>query len=184
MTQNALTGFAQQLDAEVIKGAQAGRRDCQRQLFETYQRPVQRLIQGMCRDHELARDLTQDVFLVAFEKVAQLRDPKALGGWLKQLTVNTALSHFRRPQQQTNSDDSAAQLDADDWLSQTDWLQQLDDIDTLLSVLDEHEYQLIWLYLVEGYSHEELAELLNEQAATVRQRYHRALKKLRQRSSR
>ena len=184
MSQNAPTGFAQQLDAKVIKGAQAGRLDCQRQLFETYQYPVQRLIQGMCRDPELARDLSQDVFLTAFEKVAQLRDPKALGGWLKQLTVNTTLSHFRKPQQHSHNDESYEQIDADDWLSQTDWLQQLDDIDTLLSVLDTHEYQLIWLYLVEGYSHEELAELLDEQAATVRQRYHRALKKLRQRSSR
>lgn len=175
-------GFAQKLPADSIRAAQQGRRDGQRLLFETYQPAVQRLLLGMCRDQELARDLTQDVFLQVFNKIKQLRDPNALGGWLKQLTINTALSHFRKPQHLAIEDKDASQLDATDWLSQSDWLQQLDSIEHLLEHLDPHEYQLVWLYLVEGYSHEELAELFEEQPATVRQRYHRALKKLRERS--
>ncbi|MBY6062776.1 sigma-70 family RNA polymerase sigma factor [Pseudidiomarina sediminum] len=176
-------GFAQKLPAETIRAAQQGRRDGQRALFETYQSAVQRLLLGMCRDQELARDLTQDVFLQVFNKVKQLRDPEAIGGWLKQLTINTALSHFRKPQHQSvDADDPAFELDASDWLSQSDWLQQLDSIEELMAQLEPHEYQLIWLYLVEGYSHEELAEMFAEQPATIRQRYHRALKKLRERS--
>lgn len=178
----ATTGFAQSISAGTIKGAQRGRQDCQRVLFETFQPSVQRLLTGICRDSELARDLTQDVFIQAFNKLAQLRDVNAFGGWLKQLSINTALSHFRRPQHLSVAEHDENQLDASDWLSQTDWLQQLDNIEQLLATLDDHEYQLIWLYLVEGYSHDELAALFKVNAATVRQRYHRALKKLRQRT--
>lgn len=175
-------GFGQQIAKDVISGAQKGRRDSQRLLFETFQPAVQRLLVGMCRDQELARDLTQDVFLQAFAKLSQLRDPKALGGWLKQLTVNTALSHFRKPQQLTSDNDSQPELDAQDWLSQSDWLTQLDTVEHLLAQLDDHEYQLIWLYLVEGYQHDELAEMFATTAVVIRQRYHRALKKLKERS--
>ncbi|MEA3586785.1 sigma-70 family RNA polymerase sigma factor [Pseudidiomarina sp. 1APP75-27a] len=178
----ANTGFAQAIPTGTIKGAQRGRRDCQRVIFETYQSAVQRLLTGMCRDSELARDLTQDVFIQTFAKLSQLRDTSALGGWLKQLTVNTALSHFRKPQHLSVAEHEQDSLDAQDWHSQSDWLQQLDSIEHLLAALDEHEHQLVWLYLVEGYSHDELAELFAVNAATIRQRYHRALKKLRERS--
>lgn len=175
-------GFAQQVAQDVIDGAQQGRRDSQRVLFEIFQPAVQRLLVGMCREQELARDLTQDVFLTAFQKISQLRDPKALGGWLKQLTVNTALSHFRKPQHVVGEVAENAELDAQDWLSQSDWLTQLDNIEQLLAQLEDHEYQLIWLYLVEGYQHEELAEMFATTAIVIRQRYHRALKKLKERS--
>lgn len=175
-------GFGQQVAEDVIDAAQRGRRDGQRVLFETFQPAVQRLLVGMCRDQELARDLTQDVFVQMFQKLPQLRDAKALGGWLKQLTVNTALSHFRKPQHTSQTTDDTADIDAQDWLSQSDWLAQLDTIEQLLAHLDDHEYQLIWLYLVEGYQHEELAEMFATTAVVIRQRYHRALKKLRERS--
>ncbi|WP_417689591.1 RNA polymerase sigma factor [Pseudidiomarina sp.] len=175
-------GFGQQLAKDVIDGAKQGRRDSQRVLFETYQPAVQRLLVGMCRDQELARDLTQDVFIQAFQKLQQLREHNALGGWLKQLAVNTALSHFRRPQYTANETETHAELDAQDWLSQSDWLTQLDNIEQLLAQLEDHEYQLIWLYLVEGYQHDELADMFNTTAVVIRQRYHRALKKLRERS--
>ncbi|MFC0445124.1 RNA polymerase sigma factor [Pseudidiomarina halophila] len=178
----AKIGFAQSVPAGTVKGAQRGRRDCQRVIFETYQPAVQRLLHGMSRDAELARDLTQDVFIQAFDKLMQLRDASALGGWLKQLTVNTALSHFRKPHHLAVAEHEELNLDAQDWLSQSDWLQQLNNIEQLLAVLDDHEHQLVWLYLIEGYSHDELAEKFAINAATVRQRYHRALKKLRERS--
>ncbi|KFZ32093.1 hypothetical protein IDSA_05325 [Pseudidiomarina salinarum] len=177
------TGFGTALDSQVVRHAQQGRRDAQRQLFETFQRAVLSSLTGLCRDRELARDLAQDVFIQAFDKLPQLRDPAAIGGWLKQLTVRTALAHFRRPQLLVSEPEDMPEPDARDWLSQADWLSQQDDIKALLSILDDHERQLVWLYLVEEYTHTELAELFSVPAATIRQRYHRALQKLKQRSS-
>ncbi|MDX1706413.1 sigma-70 family RNA polymerase sigma factor [Pseudidiomarina sp.] len=177
------TGFGTALDTDIVRRAQQGRRDAQRQLFETFQRAVLSSLTGLCRDSELARDLAQDVFIQAFDKLPQLREPAAIGGWLKQLTIRTALAHFRRPQLVVSEPEAMPEPDARDWLSQTDWLTQQDDIEQLLSILDDHERQLVWLYLVEEYNHTELAELLGLPAATVRQRYHRALQKLKQRSN-
>ncbi len=171
-------GFGTPIAESIIRQAQQGRRDAQREIVETFQQTVLTSLLGICRNHELARDLAQDVFLQVFAKVNQLRDVKAFGGWLKQLTVNTALGHLRKHQSHwlvaddgtDNADESAYQ--------QADWLSRCDDIDQLMQCLGDAEQQLIWLYLVEDYSHEEIAELYQLPAATVRQRYHRALKKL------
>lgn len=176
------TGFGKILDAAIVQLAQQGRADGQRQFFETYHTAVYRLMLGLCRDPQLAQDLSQEVFIKAFAKLKQLRDTAAVGGWLKQLAVNTALAEMRKPIREYSQDLSNEPLEDSHpaSLEQSDWLSQIDDIEQLLDVLDQHERQLVWLYLVEGYNHEELAQWFAVPAATVRQRYHRALKKLQQ----
>lgn len=177
-------GFGTPIAASIIRQAQQGRRDAQRQIFETFQSVVLTSLIGLCRDPELARDLAQDVFLQAFSKVKQLRDSAAFGGWLKQITVNTALAHFRKQQGLTFTSDEPLELVADEQFQQADWLSQCDDIQQLMQCLSNAEQQLVWLYLVEEYSHAELATLYAVPAATIRQRYHRALKKLQQAANR
>lgn len=171
-------GFGTPIAAKVIRQAQQGRRDAQREIFETFQQVVLTTLLGICRDPDLARDLAQDVFLKVFAKLDQLRDINAFGGWFKQLTVNTALAYLRK-HQGVSSESS----DSMDWLDDSaqhsaDWLSRVADIDQLMQCLSLNEQQLVWLYLVEEYSHEELAEFYALPAATIRQRYHRALKKL------
>lgn len=169
-------GFGKELDAAVFKAAIAGRESAQRILFETYKTAVLRTLMGLCHDRELARDLAQDVFLKAFRKLHQIREPEALGGWLKQLTIHTALAEFRQRKPQAEIE-LEHQVDIS-WHAMADWLTQLDDIEQLINQLADHERMLVWLYVGEGYSHDEIAELLHEQPSTIRQRYRRALQKL------
>ncbi|HET8816482.1 MAG TPA: sigma-70 family RNA polymerase sigma factor [Pseudidiomarina sp.] len=177
------TGFGSDISPDTIRAAQEGRRDAQRVIFEVFQRPVLTLLRGLCKEPELARDLAQDVFVQAFAKLNQLREASAFGGWLKQLTLNTAFAYFRRPTNQNNSIEDEPEVETDDWQSQADWLSRVDDIETLLNALSDDERLLVWLFVVEDYSHQELAEYMNISATAVRQRYHRALQKLKDRSS-
>lgn len=173
-------GFGTPIAAKIIRQAQQGRRDAQRDIFETFQQVVLTTLIGLCRDRELARDLSQDVFLQAFAKLNQLRDVNAFGGWFKQLTVNTALAHFRKQSWQALDAHDSDELIDESVYQSADWLSQCDDIQHLMQCLSDSEQQLVWLYLVEEYSHEELAALYAVPSATVRQRYHRAIKKLQQ----
>lgn len=176
------SGFGSDISPDTIRAAQTGRRDAQRMIFEVFQRPVLSLLRGLCNDPELARDLAQDVFVQAFAKVDQLRDAAAFGGWLKQLALNTAFAHFRRPTNQQKPLENEPETVTTDWHSQADWLSQVADVGTLLKVLDDDERLLVWLFVVEDYSHQELADQFGISATAVRQRYHRALQKLRDRS--
>ena len=169
-------GFGSELSPTIFHGAVRGKQQAQRVLFETFKPAVLRTLMGLCHDRELARDLAQDVFIQAFRKLHQVRNPNAFGGWLKQLTVRTALAEFRSQKQHVSFEDN----DAPDpsWQSMADWLTQLDDVEQLINQLADHERLVVWLYVGEGYSHDEIAELLQEQPSTIRQRYRRALQKL------
>jgi len=173
-----LRGFGQSLQLATLDQARAGKASAQRAIFERYQFAVIRTLIGLCHDTELARDLAQDVFIQAFAKVHQVRDHHAFGGWLKQLTIRTALAHFRRHKPTLELADN--QQVNTDWSGMADWLIQLRDVETLINQLNDHDRMIVWLYLGEGFNHEEIASLTAEEPAAIRQRYHRALKKLHQ----
>lgn len=169
-------GFGSTLSPTIFNGAVRGNQQAQRVLFETFKPAVLRTLMGLCHDRELARDLAQDVFIQAFRKLHQVRDSNALGGWLKQMTIRTALAEFRTQKQTI----SLADNDAPDptWQSMADWLTQLDDVEHLISQLEPQERAIVWLFIGEGYTHDEIAELVQQSSSAVRQRYRRALLKL------
>lgn len=169
-------GFGCELSPSIFKAAVRGKQQAQRVIFETYKPAVLRTLMGLCHDRELARDLAQDVFIQTFRKIHQVRQPQAFGGWLKQLTIRTALAHFRAQQPQSGS--NLPEVADPTWHSMADWLTQLADIEQLIQQLDDHERSIVWLYVGEGYSHQEIAELTQTPPATIRQQYRRALIKL------
>jgi len=177
MVSQEYSGFGQITDEVTLAAAVAGKSRAQQIIFERYKSSVLRTLIGLCHDRELARDLAQDVFLQAFTKLHQLRNQQTFGAWLKQLTVRTALSYFRARSPVAESIEEEF-IDSTEWSAQADWLVQLRDIETLIAQLNDTERLTVWLYLGEGYTHEEIANLLDEQASTVRKRYQRALMKL------
>lgn len=171
------SGFGQPTDVATIRAASRGNQRAQHTIFERYKNAVLRTLIGMCHDRELARDLAQEVFIQAFRKLHQVNQPQAFGAWLKRLTVRAALSYFRsQPPPHEPLDEALHAQPA--WTQPIDQLLQVRDIATLINQLTAPERYSVWLYLGEGYSHEEIATLTGEAAATVRKRYQRALAKL------
>jgi RNA polymerase sigma-70 factor (ECF subfamily) len=77
-------------EVALVAALQAGRPDARRALFERYARDVERvLFRVLGPDNELA-DLLQDVFVVALGSIDQVRDPRALRGWLTGIAVRKA----------------------------------------------------------------------------------------------
>ncbi|PWW14475.1 MULTISPECIES: RNA polymerase sigma factor [Pseudidiomarina] len=175
------TGFGQPVSVTLVQAAQRGQNTAQRQLFEQFQRPVLQTLFGLCHDREQAKDWAQEVFLQAFAKLPQLREPQAFGGWLKKSAINYALAQLRKQHLDLDLDSDYQQLlDTNADPSQTaDW-HSFGELENILPVLTAAERSLVWLYLVEDYNHNELAAMFDTNAATVRKRYQRALEKLRQ----
>lgn len=77
-------------DVALVAALQAGRAEARRALFDRYSRDVERvLFRVLGPDTELA-DLLQDVFVVALGSIGQVRDPRALRGWLTGIAVRKA----------------------------------------------------------------------------------------------
>lgn len=172
-------GFGRPIAPEIIKAAQRGQPDALKRFYSHFVDAVLRLACGMLGSVEEGRDLTQDIFIKAFDCMTDIQQPLAVGGWLKQLSVRLALDTLRRRnRQQLLSNDESDNITDQSWNSAIDSLTRLDDIERIMSVLAEPERVMVWLFAVEGYSHQQLAEMWQVPEQNVRQQYRRALIKL------
>jgi len=86
---------SESVDSALVRAAGAGDRAAFGRLYEGYRRMVHGVLLSYVPYFE-AEDLMQDVFLLAIERLAGLREPSAFGGWLARIARNTALDHLRR----------------------------------------------------------------------------------------
>jgi RNA polymerase sigma-70 factor (ECF subfamily) len=80
----------------LIERAQAGDRDAFGDLVQRFHPAVFAVALARLRDPNEATDLTQEVFIHAMTKIAQLRDPHCFVGWLRQITVRMAINRVTR----------------------------------------------------------------------------------------
>jgi RNA polymerase sigma-70 factor (ECF subfamily) len=82
--------------AELVRAAQDGDRFAFGELFQRYERHVFAIALRRSGDYNEAQELTQDVFVQAMQKIGQLREPQAFGGWLRAITNRMAINRAVR----------------------------------------------------------------------------------------
>ena len=122
---------------------------------------------------DLADDLTQEVFIRAWEKLSTFRGDSSFNTWLHRLAVNLILSRRetirRRQERQLPSDGVLETMPA---RRQSPGLGI--DLESALSNLPDGARQVFVLYDVEGYSHEEIAGMMGITTGTSKSQLHRA----------
>ncbi|MGH7701088.1 MAG: RNA polymerase sigma factor, partial [Gemmatimonadales bacterium] len=128
---------------------------------------------------DLADDVTQDVFVRAWEKLATFRGEAAFGTWLYRLAVNVILARRKTlGTERGRFDDAADALDAAPARPETPGAGL--DFEAAIGRLPEGARQVFVLHDVEGYTHEEIAGLLGVVAGTSKSQLHHARMALRQ----
>ena len=119
-----------------------------------------------------AEDNLQDAFLTIFEKISQYKHKGSFEGWLKRIAINTALQRYRSKGvfnlvNEDNVEDTAIEIEDNDDLG----------IDFLLLIIQElpDRYRLVFnLYALDGYSHKEIAKMLDITTGTTKSNLARA----------
>jgi RNA polymerase sigma-70 factor (ECF subfamily) len=122
-------------------------------------------------NHEVARDILQDGFIKVFEKISSFRFEGSVEGWIRRIMVNTALEYHRK-----KKDDKAVNISNASSLIDENGNKD-NDYQFLLSIVSTltKQYRLVFnLYAIEGYSHLEIAKLLNITESTSKSNYSRA----------
>jgi RNA polymerase sigma factor (sigma-70 family) len=120
---------------------------------------------------EIARDILQDGFIKVFEKICSFRFEGSIEGWIRRIMVNTALEYHRKK----NDDVELNDLNSSSLIDENCHIQP--DYQFLLSIVSSlpKQYRLVFnLYAIEGYSHAEIATLLNITESTSKSNYSRA----------
>lgn len=173
---------------EAIRLAQQGDGSAFEFLYQLYCRRVYALCLRMVREASEAEDLTQEAFLQLFRKIHTFRGESAFSTWLHRLTVNIVLLHFRKKKRISTSledinatDEQHAghrcELCAPD-LRLTGLFDRFD-LKTAIDRLPEGCKAMFLLHDVQGYDHNEIAEILGCSIGTSKSQLHRARVRLR-----
>lgn len=126
-----------------------------------------------------AEDLLQEGFIRVFSDLPQFRGEGELGGWIRQVVLRTALQHLRRRATQATivSEELIPDGLAQSWMPDEDWNAR--HIVQLLQRLPEGYRTVFNLYVIEGYSHKEIAESLHISESTSKTQLFKAKAQLR-----
>ena len=174
-------------DLELVKRAQQGDPDAFASLFHQHKARLYSVCLRMTNNTAEAEDLTQDAFLQVFRKLATFRGDSALSTWLYRIAVNTVLMHFRKKALKQISLDEPFNQDAKtvrrEYGSRDDRLTGSVDRIALARAIKElpDGYRTIFLlHEVEGYEHQEIAELLDCSVGNSKSQLHKAKLRIRE----
>ena len=164
------------LIARVRKGDPAA----ERQLYEAHVDQTYRLAYRFTGDDELARDLTQETFIRAFDRIGQFRGEAAFGTWLRSIATSVIYNGLRKVKRfrQREFDLDEVQATGDSRVEAEPDLK-----DKLRRAIDNlpHKYRMVFvMHDVEGYTHDEISTALGTQVGTSKAQLSRARARLRE----
>jgi RNA polymerase sigma-70 factor, ECF subfamily len=152
-------------------------------LYERYHRRTYSLCLRMTNSQTEAEDLTQEVFIQLFRKIGSFRGDSAFSTWLHRLTVNQVLMHFRRRSVKNEKTSESGEM-PEQTVSGTENPRKMPVLDRIalknaVALLPPGYRNVFVLHDVEGYEHEEVANLLGISVGTSKSQLHKARLKLR-----
>jgi RNA polymerase sigma-70 factor (ECF subfamily) len=158
-----------------------GDREAARALYEAHVHRVHRLVFRLCGDEELTHDLTQDVFIRAFDQLPRFRGEAALSTWLHRIAVSVTLNAMRkvrRLQTREQSLDGAMLVAAEGTAPHDTELRER--LTKAIEALSPGGRASVILHDIEGYTHVEIAAMLGIAVGTSKARLFDARVRLRQ----
>jgi RNA polymerase sigma-70 factor (ECF subfamily) len=163
---------------ETIERAQCGDVDAFEAVYRGHVGAIRALCLRMCGDADEARELVQDVFVRAWERLPGFRGQSALGTWLHRLAVNVVLERWRTTKREALrmiDDPEGVALDSQSVRGDVDVAI---DIDAAAARLPAGARTVFVLHDIEGYSHDEIAAMTGIAAGTSRTQLFRARRSL------
>ena len=165
----------------LLADACAGREPAQRALYEALAPATASLIRRLVGHRALAEDIFQDTMMIFFQRLPEFRCEAPLGAWLRRIAVSRCLMYLRSPWQRARlclepvDCGVAAEVAA---LITPGYTGELIDLERALATLTPTARAVVWMYEVEGYSHEEIAREFGRSVSFSKSQLARAHRRL------
>lgn len=128
-----------------------------------------------------AEDVLQESFVNAFRNLKSYKGTAAFGSWLKRIVVNNAINLVKKRRFEFESVDHQPDVEMlTDKIEDSDFSYEVSRVKEGIAKLPDGYRVVITLYLLEGFDHKEIAEVLGVTESTSKSQYNRAKKKLRE----
>lgn len=164
----------------LVKECVSGSAKAQQQLFDAFAPKMLAVAMRYIRGKERAEDVLQDGFIKVFKNIHNFKLDGSLEGWVRRIMVNTALDQLRKDKKHQTDlelDDVSFELKQ---RNHTEAQLQADYLMTIVQALPDGYRTVFNLFAIEGYSHKEIAEMLDITESTSKSQYSRARSVLRE----
>jgi RNA polymerase sigma factor (sigma-70 family) len=164
---------------DLIARCKTGDREAHYRLYKLYSRAMFNVSFRITGREEDAEDALQEAFISAFRNLDGYRGDAAFGAWLKRIVVNKAINILKRRKHELMPEDE--QWDVAEEGSTAEYKEGLtvDRVKNAIGQLPDGYRAVLSLYLLEGYDHEEIGEILGISESTSKSQLNRAKSKLR-----
>ncbi|SDL29366.1 RNA polymerase sigma factor [Kriegella aquimaris] len=161
----------------LVEQSKTGHRSSQYQLYSLYVDAMYNTSLRMLGNKEDAEDIVQDSFVDAFKNLASFKYDSSFGAWLKRIVINKSINYLKAKRIAVVSMDDHEYHLTDETVEETEAVD-IKKVKKGIEALPAGYKQIINLYLIEGYDHYEIGEVLGVSVSTSKSQYHRAKKKL------
>lgn len=163
---------------EIIDQCREGDQKAQFRLYKLYYKPMYSVCMRLINQADEAEDVMQEAFLNAFRNIDTYRGEVSFGAWLKRIVINRSLDHLKKKKLKLEEiNDKTAQI--------ADYQMEIKEVNVeviknTIQQLPDGYRVVLSLYLIEGYDHEEISQILGITNSNSRTQFLRAKNKLRE----
>lgn len=161
-------------DSLLVEQCKQNNRKAQMVLYERYCDGMYIIAHRYVKDRAAAEDAMQEAFVKAFQKLNQFKGDVTFGAWLKRIVINTCLDTIkaRKMDLYAINEEVLSISDTDDDWQVADEVTYAEVINAI-EKLPENYRTVVQLFLLEGYDHQEISEVLNISESASRTNLHR-----------
>lgn len=155
---------------ELVDRCKNDDRKAQLKLYERYCDGMFRVAMRFVKNPDDAEDVLQEAFIKAFQKLHQFSAEVTFGAWLKRIVVNQSIDFLKSKKQKVMAlDENYMHIAMDEDWSVDDGIT-IDEVKQAMESLPEKYKYVVLMYLVEGFDHQEISQVLNLTETTCRTR--------------
>ena len=168
------------IHADLIARCRTGDRDAHYRIYKLYAKAMFNVGYRITRSEEDAEDVLQEAFISAFRNLDSYRGDATFGAWLKRIVVNKAINTLNKKKHESILDDEHQNIAEEE--SHTEYREDLtiERVKQGIEKLPDGYRTVLSLYLLEGYDHQEIGEILGISESTSKSQLNRAKGKLKE----
>jgi RNA polymerase sigma factor (sigma-70 family) len=161
------------VEKKIVEGCLRNDRNSQKLLFDKYKDAMYTIVYRILRDEALASDALQEGFILVFSGLNSFQGRSTLGAWIKTIMIRKALRIAEKEKETLDYETELSEetIEWDDGLTG-------EELDRAIASLSQGYRSVFLLIEVEGYSHKEVADMLNISEGTSKSQLSRAKKNL------
>lgn len=175
---NKLETLYENIHQEIIDQCREGSQKAQFQLYKLYYKPMFSVCMRLLNNETDAEDAMQEAFLSAFKKIDTYKGEVSFGAWLKKIVINRSLDYLKKRKVKFEEINEKSNQFIDHQMETKEVNMKV--IKDAIQKLPDGYRVVLSLYLIEGYDHEEISEIIGISNSNSRTQFLRAKNKLRE----